>query len=484
MTASNNRGEEVSVVWFRQDLRVADHPALAAAAERGAVVPVYIWGPSEEGDWPPGGAARWRLHHSLTSLGDQLKSLGAALVLRRGDALDELRRLVDETGASAVYWNRRYEPFAIARDKKVKSALEDDGLGVRSFNGSLLYEPWEVATQKGDPYQVFTPFWRSCQAKEATHDLIDAPAQLAAPKAPPKSVALDDLQLLPKIGWDEQFYAAWQCGAPAAEKALADFVSNRLGNYDEGRNRIDVSGWSQLSHYLHFGELSPRQVKKAVRAAYNGAESLKKSSDLFMSEIGWREFAHHLLYHFPETTKRPLREKFEDFPWTGDDEALRKWKRGQTGYPIVDAAMRQLWAVGWMPNRARMIVASFLTKHLLVSWLEGAEWFWDTLIDADLANNTLGWQWTSGCGADAAPYFRIFNPVSQAEKFDPHGDYIRRWVPELSDLEKPGVYRPWDADDQVLQDAGVVLGEDYPEPIVDHADARQAALDAYDEIKG
>ncbi|MEQ8208412.1 MAG: deoxyribodipyrimidine photo-lyase [Lacipirellulaceae bacterium] len=473
-----------SIVWFRQDLRIADHPALLKAAERGVVLPVFIWAPDEEGDWPLGGASKWWLHHSLQSLNSQLEKLGSRLVIREGDSLKSLRDLIEQSGASAVYWSRRYEPAAIDRDQEVKSALKSDGIEVESFNGSLLYEPWEIETKSGDPYKVFTPFWKACRSQHTDHDPLEAPSELESPSSWPKSMKLDDLGLLPKIDWDETFYDVWQVGAKAAEECLEEFISEgRLGDYKEDRNRLDIKGWSQLSPRLHFGEVSPRQVWASVKAAFNGAESLKKSSDTFLSEIGWREFAYHLLYYFPSTTNKPLREKFADFPWDEDAENLKRWQRGQTGYPVVDAAMRDLWATGFMPNRARMIVASFLTKHLRIPWQRGAEWFWDTLCDADLASNTLGWQWTAGCGADAAPYFRIFNPMTQGEKFDPQGDYVRKWVPEIADLPDKYLNKPWEAEDEVLEAAGVELGKDYPEPIVDHFEARDEALVAYNEIK-
>jgi deoxyribodipyrimidine photo-lyase len=470
-----------TIVWFRQDLRVDDHPALTAAAARSAVVPVFIWSPDEEGAWAPGGATRWWLHHALTSLDEQLRRLKSRLIVRRGPALGALQKLIEQTGANCVVWNRRYEPAAIVRDKLVKAELIAAGVRTESFNGGLLHEPWTIATKQGSPYKVFTPFWKACQAAGVDHEPTPAPAQLPKPRAWPESVPLDELQLLPKIPWDRQFNDIWKVGAEAAKMHLTMFLRSRLADYEDRRNQLDNEGSSRLSPHLHFGELSPSQVWAAVKRS----SSARGAGDAaFLTELGWREFAHHVLYHFPATTNEPLREEFRLFPWSRSKQRLKAWQRGITGYPIVDAAMRQLWATGFMPNRARMIVASFLTKHLRIPWLEGARWFWDTLVDVDLANNSLNWQWTAGCGADAAPYFRIFNPVTQAEQFDPQGDYIRRWVPELSRMPAPWISKPWDAPDNVLNEAGVRLGVDYPRPIVDHATAREEALAAFAKIRG
>ncbi|MAT68813.1 MAG: deoxyribodipyrimidine photolyase [Planctomycetaceae bacterium] len=473
-----------TIVWFRNDLRITDQPALIAAAERGPVVPVFIWAPEEEAPWEPGGASRWWLHHSLESLQQQLESCGARLILRQGESLATLQQLIEETDADAVMWCRRYEPVVIRRDKQIKTQLADSGVHVESFNGSLLHEPWTIETKQEDPYTVFTPFWKRCLAAETDREPGKGFRKIAGPDTWPESTPLKQLGLLPKIRWDRAFYDEWDVGAPAAEKRLRRFLKERLKDYKEDRNRIDIEGYSKLSPHLHFGEISPRQIWQATQEAMDGKNELHKGGDHFLSEVGWREFAHHLLFHFPHTTEQPLREKFEDFPWSTSRKRLQAWQRGQTGYPIVDAAMRGLWTTGFMANRARMVVASFLTKDLLIPWQEGARWFWDTLVDADLANNTLGWQWTAGCGADAAPYFRIFNPTSQASKFDPQGDFIRRWVPELSKLDGNDLYEPWNADEDTLRQANVALDNDYPDRLVDHSEARNAALEAYEEIKG
>ena len=470
----------VTIVWFRRDLRLDDNPALAAAAARGPVVPVFIWAPDEEAPWAPGAASRWWLHHSLVACGAALERAGAPLVIRRGPSLDALRALAAEHGATHVVWNRLYEPAAVARDTGIKQALAKDGLEVESFNGGLLFEPAHVATKEGRPYQVFTPFWRALVARDEPAEPQAAPRRLAA-AAPRRargsaSLPIDRLDLLPRIDWATTMESTWRPGEAPAAKRLAAFLANGLSAYGTDRDRPDRDGTSALSPHLHFGELSPRRVWHAVRAAAGGrpAARLTGGAEVFLREIGWREFAAHLLFHFPHTTDAPLRADYARFPWQDDPVGLRAWQRGRTGFPVVDAGMRQLWATGWMHNRVRMIVASFLVKDLRISWLEGARWFWDTLVDADLAANTLGWQWAAGCGADAAPYFRIFNPTSQGERFDPDGGYVRRWVPELSRLSADDIHEP--------AAAGVRLGETYPEPIVDHAEARRLALEALKEV--
>ncbi|MCA9251418.1 MAG: deoxyribodipyrimidine photo-lyase [Phycisphaerales bacterium] len=471
--------QRTCIVWFRNDLRIEDNPALRAASDRGAVIPVYIWAPDEEGDWPPGGATRWWLHQSLHTLSKQLHALGLRLILRKGRSLDVLQELTTQCGADTIVWNRRYEPAIIKRDAHVAKQLVADGLNVETFTGSLLFEPGTILNKSGKPFQVFTAFWKTClQQPEPVQTLT--PKRISPPASWPKSLSLDDLQLEPAIDWASGMRDAWKPGAVEAQKRLRQFAQGALANYEVGRNQVDIDGSSRLSPHLHFGELSPGQVWRAVMTSKAAGST---SADVYLAEIGWREFAHHLLFHFPHTTHAPLRESFKRFPWEKRRAALKRWQRGQTGYPIIDAAMRDLWATGFMPNRARMIVASFLTKHLLITWQEGAAWFWDTLVDADLASNTLGWQWTAGCGADAAPYFRVFNPITQASKFDPNGAYIRKWVPEIAALPVPLLFKPWEAPGEILMSAGVHLGKTYPKPIVDHAEARSAALAAYNLIR-
>ncbi|MDX2176745.1 MAG: deoxyribodipyrimidine photo-lyase [Candidatus Sumerlaeia bacterium] len=473
------------IVWFRRDLRLADNPALHAAVETGRpVVPVFIESGSEEAPWQPGGAARWWLHQSLAALGKSLAQAGAPLVLRQGAALAQLERLLGETGATAVYWNRLYEPALIERETRIKAALKARGVEARSFKSAVLLEGHEIATKQGKPYTVFSPFWRAVVAMEEPAPALPAPERLHAPGAAPESLPLEALGLLPRIDWAAGMREEWSPGEAGALRRLARFTDRAMPDYDEERNRPDHYGTSRLSPHLHWGEVSPRQVWHAARRASRGADAAARgAADHFLREVGWREFAHHLLTHFPRTDREPLRADFAAFPWREDAALLRAWRRGRTGYPIVDAGMRELWATGWMHNRVRMIVASFLVKHLLQPWQRGAEWFWDTLVDANLANNTLGWQWSAGCGADAAPYFRIFNPVLQAEKFDPDGAYTRRWVPELAKLAAPHIHKPWMLSPAVLRAAGVSLGADYPRPVVDHAQARERALAAFAAIR-
>ena len=475
-----------TIVWFRQDLRIADNPALHAAWKRGGpVIPVFIWSPEEEGVWRPGGASKWWLHQSLLALEADLVSLGSRLVIRRGSSLVALKKLAAETGANAVFWNRRYEPAIIERDKQIKAALPAEGVEAESFKGALLFEPWAIANKSAKPFQVFTPFWKTCLTHLEPTPPLSAPSSLPAPAAWPRSLPVEALELEPRIKWAEGLRTAWKPGSQGAAEHLRRFLEEPVLNYSRDRNRPDIMGTSRLSPYLHFGEISPRQIWQAARKRGEKAGLAEKdwTSWQFLTEIGWREFAHHLLFYFPQTPTEPLRPDFTNFPWRPNDEWLRAWQKGQTGYPLVDAGMRELWTTGWMHNRVRMVVASFLVKNLLISWQDGARWFWDTLVDADLAGNTLGWQWTAGCGADAAPYFRIFNPISQGEKFDADGDYVRRWVPELRQLSSEWIHKPWEAPSTVLREAGVELGGNYPEPMVSHAIAREVALEAYGKIR-
>ncbi|MCR9128316.1 MAG: DNA photolyase family protein [Alphaproteobacteria bacterium] len=470
-----------ALVWFRNDLRLSDNPALLAAAASGrGLIAVYVLDDENAGEWAMGGASRWWLHHSLESLARDIEALGGALTLRRGDAATLIPELVEETGAASVYWNRAYEPWAITRDKQIKSALTEAGVEARSFNGALIVEPWEISTKQGKPYKVFTPFWRALKADHAPAEPAGRPDTVRFAKAP-VSDRIKDWVLLPKRpDWAGGLRDAWTPGEPGAHGRLGGFIQHRMADYDSARNIPGISGTSGLSPHLHFGEISPRQVWHAVRNADGG---LSEDADSFLSEIGWREFSYNLLFHFPDLPDQNFQPRFDAFDWTGTDEHFRAWTRGLTGYPIVDAGMRELWATGWMHNRVRMIVGSFLIKDLMIHWRRGEAWFWDTLVDADLASNAAGWQWVAGSGADAAPYFRIFNPVSQSEKFDPNGDYVRKWVPELKGLPKKAIHAPWTADRETLSRAGVVLGRNYPRPIVDHGEARKRALAAFEKIK-
>ena len=475
-----------TVVWFRNDLRVDDHPALTAAIARGNVIPLFIWSPDEEGEWPVGAASRWWLNKSLIELGNALEQRGSRLTVRAGQTHEALEQVLDETNADAVYWNRRYEPASIERDRNLKTWLKSREIDASSFNGQLLVEPWEVQTGAGKPYQVFTPFWKTCLKQLSVAPPTSAPATIPAPANWPDSVGLEALKLQPTLSWADGFSEYWQPGAEGAADKLTRFLDQAVGSYKEDRNIPSVIGSSRLSPHLHFGEISIRRVWHATlaRERSTASESDAENIRVFKSELGWREFAHHVLFHFPRTESAPLRPAFGHFDWTEDDSALKAWQRGLTGYPIVDAGMRELWQTGWMHNRVRMITGSFLAKDLMISWQKGAEWFWDTLVDASLPNNTLGWQWISGCGADAAPYFRIFNPVSQGKKFDPDGAYVSKWIPELAKLPPKWIHCPWEASEMVLQTAGVVLGSNYPKPMCDHGERRKEALDRFAAIKG
>jgi deoxyribodipyrimidine photo-lyase len=474
-----------AIIWFRLDLRLADNPALVAAVNRSKIiVPLFIWSPEEEGDWRPGGAARWWLHQSLAVLEKKLHALGSRLVIRHGPALETLLAVVKETEAKSVFWNRRYEPAVTARDTTVKNALRDVGVEVETFNSALLHEPWTIRNKSNKPFRVFTPFWKNCLNEPSPDEPLPTPKSLPAPARWPKTLRLDQLELEPKIDWALGIRATWRPGEPGAQANLRRFLASAFDNYNGGRDRPDLPGTSRLSPHLHFGEISPRQVWNAVRhyALLRGIKSWRSSQ--FMTELGWREFAYHLLYNFPHTPGEPLRREFSRFPWREDASLLKKWQQGQTGFPIVDAGMRELWTTGWMHNRVRMIVASFLVKDLLLPWQSGAKWFWDALVDADLASNTLGWQWSAGCSADAAPYFRVFNPASQGQKFDPYGDYVRHWCPELTKVPTQWIHQPDKAPAEMLRAVGIELGKTYPQPIVNHALARQTALEAFARMNG
>ncbi|MEZ5668136.1 MAG: deoxyribodipyrimidine photo-lyase [Alphaproteobacteria bacterium] len=474
--------EKPVLLWFRQDLRLADNPALAAAAAAGApVAALFVLDDDTPGRWRWGGASRWWLHRGLAALQRALGDRGVPLILRRGRADAVVPQVAAALHAGAVHWNRCYEPFAIARDTTVKATLRAAGIAADSHNAGLLAEPWTVTTGAGAPYAVFTPVWRALRAGATV------PVPTAAPKCvrgladAPAGDTLADWRLLPTSPDWAGGFAVWRPGEAGARAQLDAFLDG-LDNYGGGRDRPDRADTSRLSPHLHWGEIGPRQVWHAALARAE-AERAPDAAEPFLRELGWREFAHHLLYHRPEMTERPLRSEFVRFPWQDDAAQRAAWQRGRTGYPLVDAGLRQLWATGWMHNRVRMVAASFLVKHLLQPWQHGAAWFWDTLVDADLANNSLGWQWVAGCGADAAPFFRIFNPVAQGERFDPDGAYVRRWLPELARLPAPLIHRPWTASALELGDAGIRLGADYPRPMVDHGAARAAALAAFAEIK-
>jgi deoxyribodipyrimidine photo-lyase len=455
----------------------------AALASGRPVTGLYVL--EVDGPLSPGAAQCWFIHHALAALREALKALGIPLVFRRGGAGGQLLKLVKETGAGAVFWNRRYAGAEIEEDKKVKADLSGDGVEVQSFNGSLLREPWEVKTKTGGPYRVYTPFWNTLRAMGPGRAEVEAPRKKPPAATAPKSLALESLDLLPsRPNWAAEFDSFWTPSEKGAQEALAAFVGGPSRSYGADRNRPDLQGTSRLSAHLAVGTISPVQIWNAATSAIHQRKIPETEGMKFLSEIVWREFAYHLLYFHPAMATQPLRPEFKDFPWREDHEALVAWKKGMTGVPIVDAGMRELWRTGWMHNRVRMIVASFLVKNLLVDWREGERWFWDTLCDADPANNAASWQWVAGSGADAAPYFRIFNPVTQGEKFDPDGDYVRRYVPELAGLPAEVIHQPWTASEKALQRGKVELGVTYPAPIADLGETRKRALAAYDEMRG
>nr|WP_306175360.1 MULTISPECIES: deoxyribodipyrimidine photo-lyase [unclassified Stenotrophomonas] len=468
----------LALVWFRRDLRLQDNPALQAALDAGHVpVPVYIHAPHEEGDWAPGGASNAWLHRSLAALDADLRGRGSSLVLCRGDSQAELERLIAASGAVAVYWNRKYEPATQPRDARIKRDLREQGIEAQSHNGSLMLEPWDITTLQGGPYKVFTPYWRNALTRLQLPAPVRAPASL--PAHPLQGEALDTLGLAATLPWDAGFWTHWQPGEAGAQEALTVFIDGALNGYRQQRDLPDRVGTSLLSPHLHFGEIAPWQVVHQLQPA----RSASRDADIdgYIRELGWREFSYHLLHHFPQTPDHNLNPRFDGFRWAAPNAGqLQAWQQGRTGIPIIDAGMRELWATGYMHNRVRMLVASFLCKHLRQHWREGARWFWDTLVDADLANNTMGWQWVAGTGADAAPYFRIFNPVTQSEKFDPQARYITRWVPELAALPLKARFAPWQHPHLLAEHA-----PSYPTlPLVDLAAGRDAALAAYRHTGG
>ena len=469
------------IVWFRQDLRLADNPALhTACAECDAVVCVFIDDPLKQTVSQLGAASRVWLHHSLCSLKAALEQRGNTLITAQGGSKDVLQLLASEVNASALYWNRCYDPVTIRRDKKIKKALS--ALHPQSFNAMLNQEPWDAVKGDGMPYRVFTPFWRMRSSSLPGQKPLPAPRKIPSvtplKKTSFSACSIDALSLLPALSWHENMMSHWRVGEKAAMKSLTSFARNAAIDYREHRDLPAVAGTSKLSPHLHFGEISPRQILHTVCAGVDNVQSLSEGEETFVKEVIWREFAYSLLFHFPHTISKPLDKRFDHFPWDPRfKKPLRAWQQGMTGVPIVDAGMRELYATGWMHNRVRMVVASYLIKNLLVPWQHGEKWFRDTLVDADLASNAMGWQWAAGSGADAAPYFRIFNPVLQGEKFDKAGDYVRQWVPELSHVPSKFIHKPWELPTAERSQL------DYPEPLVDLKESRQRALAAFDTIK-
>jgi len=472
------------IVWLRNDLRLDDNPALVHAAEtKRPVVPVVVLDEESPGLRSLGGAHRWWLHRSLEALSSAMRDLGSPLVLRRGRAATVLAEIAQEAGATSLYVNRRLEPEARQQDDEVGEAL--NGLRINRFEANFLHDPDRVQTGGGKFYRVFKPFREKVEATGAPRVPLDPPKKLAPPQ---RRIDSDDLaawKLLPQtVDWAEGFAEHWEPGEAGALARLETFCSRYLADYKAGRDRPAEDASSRLSPHLRWGEVSPFRVLKSAEAATKANSSIPKAEfDNFRSEVLWRDFNYHVLYHDPDLPNDNLNPKFDRLRWRESESDLAAWKRGRTGYPIVDAGMRQLWTTGWLHNRLRMIVGSFLTRDLLIDWREGERWFWDTLVDGDIANNTSQWQWIAGTGADAQPFFRIFNPVSQSEKFDPKGEYIRRYVPELRELPTEVIHAPWEADPTILEKAGVTLGKTYPQPIVDHAQARARALKAYEVVK-
>lgn len=484
-------GDGPIIVWLRDDLRTSDNPALsAAAAGLRPLIVVFILDEQTAGVRPLGGAARWWLHGSIETVDSALAACGGRVHCFRGGAVETIERIVIQSRAAAVYWNRRYDGAGREIDGELKAILPRRGCVAESFGANLIHEPWTVESRAGTPFRVFSAFWRAASALEAPSRPLAAPrairfADNAAIET--SSLPLQALELQPsRPDWASGLRASWRRGERGAHACLRDFIGGGLRTYTAERDRPDRSATSRLSPYLRFGNISARQVWYAVATAVSARpdEALEEHLDKLLSELGWRDFSYYLLFHHPDIARHDLRDAFDRMKWRDDAPALRDWQRGLTGYPFVDAGMRELWATGWMHNRVRMVTASFLTKHLLIDWREGEAWFWDTLVDADPANNPVSWQWVAGSGCDASPFFRIFNPVLQGEKFDPEGTYVRRWVPELAGLPLSVVHRPWQASAAQLSAAGLKLGKSYPLPIVDHETARRRALAALKAVDG
>ena len=466
------------IMWFRQDLRLSDNPALAKAIQQGRVLPIFIL--DERHDWPLGEASRWWLHHSLSALNESL--LGNLWILQ-GDAAKLLPQFANQQGASHVFWNRCYEPSIIRRDSRIKELLTEDGITVTSQNGSLIWEPWENLKQDGTPYKVFTPFYKYAMANTPpAAPSHPANTNFDTVKCLQDKDRLHNLNLLPNINWYEQIASHWQPGEKGARQRLQNFTEKGLYDYRDGRDYPAKRSVSMLSPHLHFGEISPREAANMVKQA-GDIDSNEEQAAHFVRELAWREFSYYSLYHFPHICQQNMKSQFDRFPWIKDQKNLQLWQQGQTGYPLVDAGMRELWQTGYMHNRVRMIVGSFLVKNLMIHWREGARWFWDCLLDADLANNSCSWQWVAGSGSDASPYFRIFNPVTQSIKFDPKGSYIRKYVPELHRLSDKAIHNPSVVAAAELEKAGVILGKHYPRAIVDLKESRARALDAYKSLR-
>lgn len=459
---------EPHIVWFREDLRLRDNPALSLGTSSGRpLIFVYLFTPEEEKPWEPGEGSRFWLYHSLADLDKEIKKLGGKIHFFRGKkSLTVLNELIKESGATSLSFNLSMHPALLKRDRFIFQELQKKGIAISVFYGNLLLDPKEILEVHNKPYKVFTPFYK-CLEKCGIDKPLSKPKKFSFYSKKISAVPLGDLKILPTTNWVKDLATYWKPGCSKTPSKIDSF-SKKVSSYKKDRDFPAIDGTSKFSAPLHFGEVSPKELWQKYH-----------SFEAFRREIAWREFAQHLLLYFPETTTNPLKEEFEKFPWKKDSSLLRKWKEGKTGYPYIDAGMRQLSSIGWMHNRVRMAVASFLVKDLHLHWLEGAKWFWEKLVDADLASNTLNWQWSAGCGADAAPFFRIFNPVTQGKKFDPDGEYVKSFVPELAKLPKKYIHEPWAASDEVLDEAGIVLGKNYPKPIVDHDQKRKKSLEIF-----
>lgn len=471
-----------NLFWFNQDLRLSDNPGLCEAAQNSQLMVIYILDERGTSEFSKmGTCSRWWLHHSLCKLNE---SLEGKLNVYQGDTQEIILKLLTTYHFDGIYWNRCYEPERIKKEAALEKALKKEGIAYKSFNASLLWEPTEVLKSDGTPYKIFTPFYRNgCLKGQVPRKPIPGPKQFALIKDTRNSLKIADLALLSVIKGDSLLASQWKMGEEAARKKLSEFLENGLPGYQEGRNFPAKLHVSRLSPHLHFGEISPRQIWKAVQEKRTYESIPEKDVECFLSEIAWREFSYYLLYHFPDFPQENFQKKFNHFPWQTNSKYLAAWQQGQTGYPFVDAGLRELAQTGYMHNRLRMVVGSFLIKNLLLDWRQGEAWFWEHLVDADLANNSVSWQWVAGSGADPAPYFRIFNPITQGEKYDPDGVYTRKFVPELSHLPSRYLFKPWKAPEPVLKAAGVTLGKTYPQPIVDLNNSRQKALLAFSKLK-
>nr|WP_255726824.1 deoxyribodipyrimidine photo-lyase [Sporosarcina sp. ACRSM] len=472
------------IVWFRKDLRIHDNPALWEASQQGVVIPVFIWSEEEEKEYQTSEASKWWLLHSLLALQQNLETKDLSLIYRRGNSLEELLTIIEQTHAEAVYFSERYEPSCVMRDDVIRTSLISNGIEVRSFQSNLLFSPRDLLNKKNEPYKVFTSFWKRTMQETVLRPLR-VPEDMIGYDQHIPSLRIDEMGLLSTNHWADKFHVYWVPGEKGAIARWEEFMEDGLSRYVTGRDIPSADAVSLLSPHLAWGDISVRAIWHSAKGL-NDTETaayMNSSIDAFLRQLIWREFAYHQLIHFPKMPYTPLREQFNVFPWQGTDEEFIRWQKGLTGYPLVDAGMRELWETGSLPNRIRMVVASFLIKHLLISWVEGSRWFQETLVDFDVANNALGWQWVAGSGIDAAPYFRIFNPIIQSRKFDAEGEYIRKWLPELSKLPTKYIHEPWKAREEELLAAGIDLGKTYPRPIVDHSLARSRALEAFAKVK-